>query len=154
MNFGYGPSDYGRVEPVPGMVVVLLVEDNTPDVLLLREALVQHGLKAQLFVAKDGEEAILLMDEIDDTLIPCPELIVLDLNLPRKTGFEVLERIRLSPKCGRKPVVILSSADSAREREAAARLGVTFYLKKPDDLQEYMKIGEQIKRVLLKKEFE
>ena len=80
-----GRAPYGRLENPAGMLVVLLAEDNEADVFLIRQALADHGVNAQLFVAADGEEAILLMDEIDNTLLPCPELIVLDLNLPKGT---------------------------------------------------------------------
>lgn len=149
MESVFGPADYGRIATVPGTAVVLLVEDSASDVFLFREALIQNGIKPQLFVAEDGDEAIVLLEEIDHSQIACPDLIVLDLNLPKKTGFDVLQRVRLSPKCGRKPVVMLTSSDTARERNAAARLGITSYMKKPADLGEFIEIGERLKKVLL-----
>lgn len=127
---------------------MLLVEDNQGDVLLFRQALADHGVNAQLFVAPDGDEAIALIDDIDRSVVPCPELIVLDLNLPKKSGFDVLRRVKLSPKCREIPVIMFSSSDTQKERDEAIRLGAACYLKKPSDLEEFMKIGEQIKSVL------
>jgi CheY-like chemotaxis protein len=148
MDFGFGRAHYGRIETPAGMLVVLLAEDNEADVFLIRLALLDHGVNPHLFVAADGDEAILLMDEIDHTLLPCPGLIVLDLNLPKRNGFDVLRRIKLSPKCAEIPVVMLSSSDTRKEREEAARLGAASYLKKPSDLGEFLKMGEQIKKAL------
>jgi CheY-like chemotaxis protein len=148
MGFAFGRADYGRIETIPGAAVVLLVEDSPPDVYLFRAALNQHGITPQLLLAQDGDEAILLLDKIDRSQIACPDGIVLDLNLPKKTGFDVLRRVRLSPKCGHKPIVMLSSSDTARDRDTAARLGVTSYLRKPADLEEFIEIGGKLKSVL------
>jgi len=149
-NFVFSPSEYRRISPATGKVPVLLVEDNAGDVLLLRQTLTEHRVNSQIFVATNGEEAIRLLDEIDETLLPCPELIILDLNLPRKTGFDVLRRVRSSPQCDRKPVVILSSTDGANLRAEAARFGVACYIRKPWDLEGYMEIGRQLKAILSK----
>jgi chemotaxis family two-component system response regulator Rcp1 len=148
MDFGFGREQYGRVDTPPGRLVVLLAEDNKADVFLIRQALVDHGVNPQLFVAADGDEAVLLMEKIDSSALPCPELIVLDLNLPKRDGFDVLRRVKLSEKCGRVPVVMLSSSYTQKEREEAARLGAVSFLKKPSDLGEFLKMGEQIKRAL------
>ena len=139
---------YGRIPPVPGASTVLLVEDSPSDAMLFLTALTENGVKPQLFVATDGEEAILLLGEIDHTLVPCPDLIVLDLELPKKNGFEVLRRVRESKKCGHKPVVMLSSADGAAERAEAQRLGATTYFRKPVDVDHLVEIGKQLKALL------
>jgi CheY-like chemotaxis protein len=117
-------------------------------VLLVREALKWHEVNSDLIVARDGDDAIRLMDEIDSKLLPCPSLVVLDLNLPRKTGFEVLERIRNSPCCGETPVVVLSSSDAQSDRQKATRLGASQYLQKPSNLHDFMSIGAKLKDVL------
>src|SRR5579863_5222777 len=96
-----------------GQTMIVIVEDNPADVLLLRAALATHHVNSVLYVARDGDEAIRVLDDVDNTEIPCPDLIVLDLNLPRRSGFEVLARVRSSEKCGKKPVVILSSSEAA-----------------------------------------
>jgi DNA-binding response OmpR family regulator len=131
-----------------GLRVIMLVEDNPADVTLLSEALASSEVETPLFVAHDGDEGIRIIEAIDDSRIPCPDLIVLDLNLPRKSGFAVLERVRLSRKCNRKPVVVFSSSDAEEDREQALRLGASYYLRKPSTLKELMAIGEVLKKIL------
>jgi CheY-like chemotaxis protein len=128
--------------------MIMLVEDNPADVTLLSEALACNEVETPLFVAHDGDEGIRILDAIDESHIPCPDLIVLDLNLPRKSGFAVLESVRLSPKCNQKPVVVFSSSDTEEDREQARRLGASFYLRKPSTLKDLMSIGEVLKKIL------
>jgi chemotaxis family two-component system response regulator Rcp1 len=129
-------------------VSILLVDDNPADVLLVREALKWHEVNSDLIVARDGDDAIRLMDEIDSKLLQCPDLVILDLNLPRKTGFEVLQRIRTSPCCGETPVIILSSSDAQSDRQKAKLLGASQYLQKPSNLHDFMSIGATLKDML------
>src|SRR5882757_7762201 len=82
----------------PKPFIILLVEDNPADVFLIREALATHQVSSQIFEANSGEKALKLADDIDSGILPCPDLIVLDLNLPRISGMKVLERLRASPK--------------------------------------------------------
>ncbi len=128
--------------------MIMLVEDNPADVALLSEALASHKVETPLFVARDGDEGIRALDAIDESCIPCPDLIVLDLNLPRKSGFAVLERVRASRKCSQKPVVVFSSSDAEEDREQARRLGASFYIRKPSTLKDLMSIGEVLKKML------
>jgi chemotaxis family two-component system response regulator Rcp1 len=127
---------------------IMLVDDNPADVLLVREALAWHAVKTRLIVAKDGDEAIRFIDEIDTNVLPCPDLVVLDLNLPKKTGFQVLERVRSSPVCGDMTIVILSSSEAAADRRKAELLGASCYIRKPSNLTDFMMIGEQLKEML------
>jgi chemotaxis family two-component system response regulator Rcp1 len=129
--------------------MIMLVEDNPADVTLLSEALASNEVDATLFVAHDGDEGIRIIDAIDESRISCPDLIVLDLNLPRKSGFDVLERVRSSRQCNRRPVVVFSSSDAEEDREHAQRLGASYYLRKPSSLKELMLIGELLKKILL-----
>jgi chemotaxis family two-component system response regulator Rcp1 len=131
-----------------GPQVIMLVEDNPADVTLLSEALSSHKVETPLFVAHDGDEGIQIIDAIDESRIPCPDLILLDLNLPRKSGFAVLERLRSSRKCNRKPVVVLSSSDAREDREKAWRLGASYYIRKPSTLKDLMSIGGVLKQIL------
>jgi DNA-binding response OmpR family regulator len=126
----------------------MLVEDNPADVTLLSEALTSHAVEIPLFIAHDGDEGIRILDAIDESQMPCPDLIVLDLNLPRKSGFAVLERVRASRKCNRKPVVVFSSSDAEEDQEMARRLGASFYIRKPSSLKDLMSIGEILKKIL------
>ena len=128
---------------------ILLVEDTEPDVFLVREALRQAGLKFQLRVFDDGEKAVDFIDTLDrDKREVCPNLVLLDLNLPKKTGEQVLERMRRSPRCGTLPVIIVTSSDSPKDKAHTARLGATQYFRKPSRLDEFMKLGPLVRDLL------
>jgi CheY-like chemotaxis protein len=88
------------------------------------------------------------MDQVDAGSAPCPVLVVLDLNLPKRNGREVLERIRQSPCCGKVPVAVFSSSDAATDRQEAARLGANRYIQKPSNLDEFLKIGGILRTLL------
>jgi CheY-like chemotaxis protein len=147
MPLPFVKTDYSRIETTGG-TVILLIEDNPFDVLLIHETLSDQGLKPQFFVAKDGDDAMRLLDQIDDSAIPCPELVILDINLPRVPGFEVLSRIRASRKCANIPVAILTSSDAQSDRQEAARRGATAYLVKPSNLEGFLPIGTELKKIL------
>jgi DNA-binding response OmpR family regulator len=127
---------------------VLVVEDNSGDATLLRQSLKEHGVALEVVVLTDGERAMRFMDEVDDGIVPCPALVVLDLNLPRKTGSEVLRRIRRSASCGTVPVAICSSSDADKDKEEAARLGANRYIRKPSNIEEFLHIGAVLKGLL------
>lgn len=128
---------------------IWLVEDSEADELLMRQALKLNGIDCDFQVSEDGEKAIDYIEAIDKSGVgPHPDIVLLDLNLPRKSGARVLERIRQSPKCGRVPVVIVTSSDSRGDKGQAARLGATRYFQKPLDLGEFMKLGPLVREVL------
>lgn len=128
---------------------ILLVEDNTGDVILVREALLEHHITNELCVLTDGQKAIEFLNGIHDGAHPeCPALLILDLNLPRKTGREVLAHMRRIPRCDAIPVMVLSSSNAPADRRAAADLGADLYLRKPADLAEFIEIGASIRRLL------
>jgi CheY-like chemotaxis protein len=138
------PSEAGSDE-----VSILLIEDNPADVFLVEEAMKTEDISYRLTHAADGERAISLLRQLeDDKSLPCPSLLLLDLNLPRKSGDEVLERFRASERCKNVPVIILTSSDSATDREKARRLGANAYFRKPSDLDEFLRLGAVIKQVL------
>ena len=141
-------TDYARMENLPGYSRILLVEDNPADVLLLREALAWHDVKSYLFHARDGDDAFRLIEEIEATTSPCPDLFVLDVNLPGKSGFDVLRRVRASRKCSASPVAVLSSSEAASDRAQAARLGASVYIRKPSNLTDFMSVGETLKAII------
>lgn len=130
-------------------MLILLVEDSVSDVFLFRALLKEQGLSPQLVIASDGDLACSMIEQMVSQAAPCPDLIVLDLNLPKKSGFEVLETIRCSPQCAQVPVVIWSTSEFERDR--ATRLGATSYLKKPFGLDEYLGVGEKLKLLLTAK---
>ena len=128
---------------------IVLVEDAEPDVLLVREALEQSGMSFELQVLDDGERGTEFVEGLDrDATLARPHLFLMDLNLPKKTGGQVLERLRRSLTCGQIPVVILTSSDSQRDRDQAAQLNATGYFRKPSRLDEFMKLGPYVRDLL------
>jgi CheY-like chemotaxis protein len=129
--------------------VILLIEDSSADVYIVRESLTKHLKDFDLHVVNDGEKAFKWIEAADlDPSLPCPSLMLLDLNLPKRSGQEILRRMRQSPRCGNVPIVILTSSDSPADRAETARLGATAYFRKPPDLEEFMQIGMVVERVL------
>ena len=127
---------------------LLLVEDSPADVYLVREAMRREGLKVHWDIADDGEWAIRMIDEVDSNIsIPCPDVLLLDLNVPRCTGDQVLERIRKSPRLAQTPVVIMTSSESAADRDRLMKLGATEYFRKPSNLREFMKLGRLVREL-------
>jgi two-component system response regulator len=115
----------------------------------VREALEEHRVRADVYVVSDGEKAVRFVEE-DAQELPCPDLIILDLNLPRRSGREVLERIRASDLMGKVRVVVLSSSDAPKDMEESFRLGIAKYIRKPSSLSDFMKIGEVLRALLEK----
>jgi len=127
---------------------ILLAEDNPADVYLIREALHEHGVECILEVASDGGEVLRIIagdHEVDDE---APGLIVLDLNLPRHDGIEILERLRESQRLAGVPVVVLTSSDSPQDRRIATHLGARRYLRKPSSLEQFLDLGLIFKELL------
>jgi DNA-binding response OmpR family regulator len=128
---------------------VLIAEDNESDVFLIQDAIETAKLDVALHIVKDGEQAIRFFDQADsDADMPCPALVILDINLPRKHGNAVLQHMRLSRKCGKALVLAVSSSASDRDREEMAKLGANGYFQKPSDYDDFMKLGDIIKGLL------
>jgi two-component system, chemotaxis family, response regulator Rcp1 len=128
---------------------ILVVEDNKTDVYLIREALSSGKVKANVHIVRDGYAATNFFDAADaDPSAPCPDLILLDLNLPIKSGAEVLHHLRESRRCKTARVLVISSSDSARDRASVERLGTAGYFRKPTDYAEYLKLGPLVKSLL------
>jgi len=126
------------VQNVPS---ILVVEDNRADANLIREALEEYQVQAELVMVSDGEVAINLIHEIDVSAEPCPQLIILDLNLPKRSGAEILQAVRRSEICRNAQVVILSSSDAQQDRAQAEILGANRYIKKPSRLEDFICLG-------------
>jgi chemotaxis family two-component system response regulator Rcp1 len=121
---------------------ILIAEDNKADVYLIEEALRRHGFIYQLETADNGEDMLRMIAKIDqDSSQQCPDLFLVDLNLPRRPGDEVLARIRQSLRCSHVPVIVITSSDSPQDRARARELGASFYFRKPPDLERFMAIG-------------
>jgi chemotaxis family two-component system response regulator Rcp1 len=98
---------------------------------------------------RDGETAIRVFEEADrDPAAPCPALVILDLNLPKKHGREVLRKIRQSRRCADTMVLVVTSSDLQRDRDEMKALGAQEYFCKPSKYEDFMKLGELIKRLL------
>jgi CheY-like chemotaxis protein len=133
---------------------VLLAEDNKDDVYLIREALREHHLEVQMRVASNGKEVLEIIagTSPSELSIDAYSLIILDLNLPRHDGIEILQRLKESAWSGRAAVVVLTSSDSPRDKEAATALGAARYLSKPCDLDQFMALGSVFKELLESKQ--
>lgn len=128
--------------------VILLVEDNPDDEELTRLALQESNLTNQLFVVRDGQEALewLFCQGQHADREPCfvPSLILLDLKLPKKTGLEVLEAIRNNERTRRMPVVILTSSKEEQDVMRGYDLGANSYIQKPVDFEQFTQAIRQL----------
>jgi CheY-like chemotaxis protein len=133
----------------------LLLEDNPTDVFVIKEFVIQAvldscNLNLQVRIAEDGREALQYLQNLDqDDSSPGPALVLLDLNVPKVDGLEVLRHMRHGSRCKRTPVIVVTSSNAEPDRTAAQRLGVEAYFQKPKDLTAYMELAQVIKRVLL-----
>jgi len=131
------------------VIRILLAEDNDGDVFLVRRALEKKGLAYELIVARNGEEALKLLDEVEHgSKTEALHLILLDLNLPKIDGIQVLSRIRKVKTLRSTPVIVLTSSDSPKDRESALQMGANVYFRKPTDLQSFMRLGDVVEKIL------
>ncbi|HEY7337134.1 MAG TPA: response regulator [Bryobacteraceae bacterium] len=131
------------------LLTVWVVDDNPTDVFVIREVLMASGLNLRIRIARDGQEALQYYREMDrEDRSPCPALILLDLNLPKVAGFEVLRELRSGLRCNRTPVIVITSSSSDGDRVMARRLGADEYFQKPADLAAYSELETIVRRVL------
>lgn len=134
-------SNSARAEPIQ----VLLVEDSVGDIRLMREAFKDAKVHIHLHVAADGAEAMaFLKREAQHTAAARPDLILLDLNLPKKDGRDVLKEIKESPTLGIIPVVILTTSASEADILRTYQLHANCYITKPVDLEGFLKVVRSI----------
>ena len=96
----------------------------------------------------DGEEAVRLLERIESETAPCPNMMILDSNLPKRSDEEILRRLRQSARCPSIPVIVLTSSDSPKDKERVSMLGYSHYFRKPLELNEFMKLGPVVREVL------
>jgi two-component system, chemotaxis family, response regulator Rcp1 len=126
-------------------IELLLVEDSEPDVRLTKEALLEAKVKNRLSVVEDGVEAMaFLRREGDYSDAPRPDLILLDLNLPRKDGRQVLKEIKSDESLKRIPVVVLTTSKSEEDILRAYDLHANCYITKPVDFNRFMDVVKTI----------
>lgn len=118
---------------------------------LIRESLGEARVEADLHIVHDGEKAVRFFEQVDrDPATPPPDLVILDINLPKRPGSEVLQQMRQSTRSAKALVVVVTSSDSERDRQVMTNLGATAYFSKPSEYQKFMKLGELAKGLLKK----
>jgi len=122
------------MDQITGKHEILLVEDSPDDQVLVRRALRVHP-EVDIRTASDGQEALDYFAAHSEL----PELVILDLKLPKLDGFDVLRWIRAQPAMEQMPVVVFSSSDEPQDMERATRCGATSYASKPVDFDEHAK---------------
>lgn len=120
-----------------------MVDDNQTDVLIIEEVLKNCGCALEIRVVTDGEAALRALEQSR------PALILLDLNLPRLSGLEVLAEIRRRESLATVPVVIVTSSNSAGDVRAAQQLAAAAYFRKPANLTEFMTLADIVRTILV-----
>jgi CheY-like chemotaxis protein len=127
------------------MVDVLLVEDDAGDVLMTREAFEHYKIRNTLHVVTDGEQALQFVRRQGDFAdAPRPGLIMLDLNLPRRDGLEVLSELKADPELRLIPVVILTTSQAEEDIVRSYALHANAYVTKPVDFERFIEVIRQI----------
>lgn len=124
--------------------IMLLVEDNPDDEALTLRALKRHNIASEIVVARDGEEALAWLYPDEDPARALPQVILLDLKLPRVDGLEVLRRIRAHERTRRIPVVILTSSMEEQDLVSSYDLGANSYVRKPVDFEQFVEATRQL----------
>src|SRR5947209_4971065 len=133
---------------MPETTVILLAEDDEDQIFLIRRALREAGILNPLHVVRNGEEAIAYLSGTDHYAnraeYPLPTLLLLDLKMPRKNGFEVLEWVRSEPNLRALRVIVLTSSTEIRDVNRAYQLGANSFLVKPGDFDNFCSLVESL----------
>ena len=127
---------------------ILIAEDNRADVFLIREALQRARIDAEIYVAEDGEQAIRYLERAGRQATPVPDLVLLDINLPRYKGGDILRQLRRGGPSAGAIVMVVTSSNSPADREEMNGLGADAYFRKPSDYGEFMKLGSIVRDLL------
>lgn len=139
----------GSALPIHDPVAILLAEDNPADQRLVVEALTMHELSHTLQIVEDGEEALRAVKVAGRAgQVGCPDLLILDLHLPRIDGLEILREFRANENCANVPVLVFTSSISPAERCEAERLTGVQFVNKPTELDEFLAVGGLIKALV------
>lgn len=124
---------------------MLLVEDNPDDEALALRALRKHNIANDIVVARDGVEALeCIFGQGSYKGAPLPDVVLLDLKLPKLDGLEVLKRIRAEPKTRHLPVVILTTSNEQADLSRSYELGANSYVRKPVNYEEFLEAARQL----------
>ena len=129
---------------------ILLVDDNPDDIMIAKRAFKKSQIHNKIFITYDGEEAIqFLRKEGNYKDVPTTGLVILDLNMPKVNGFEVLETIKNDDKLKKIPVIILTSSSRYEDIERAYKLGANSFVVKPVSFEDFVEAIMEIKRYWL-----
>ena len=128
---------------IPRTLHLLLIEDNEGDILLTQEALSDIALRNSLTVMRDGEQAL---DFLQNSKNQLPDIILLDINLPRMDGKEFLSRVKTDPSLRHIPIVVLTTSSSGRDIKDAYTLYANCYITKPVDFDSFVQVIRAIER--------
>jgi CheY-like chemotaxis protein len=128
-------------------VRVLLAEDNPGDVMLVRDALRQQSLNFELVVMDDGDKIRSFLDAPEHSH-PNPDVLLLDLNLPRVDGPDMFRLLREHPCCCNIPLIVITSSDSPRDRAWTEQFRVAHFFRKPSNYDAFMELGELVRSVV------
>jgi DNA-binding response OmpR family regulator len=131
----------------PRKLRIFLVEDNPGDVFLVRRALDLHRIDYELCLAQDGEEALAAVRSAENGEIVV-DLLLVDLNLPRYDGGQIVAAVRAGARLGKIPIILLTSSDSPHDRCRLMELGASLYFRKPTDLRSFMEVGQLVKDII------
>jgi CheY-like chemotaxis protein len=125
---------------------ILVIEDNPTDVSLIKEAFTIHGVALEMTVLTNGAAAIEYLPALE--FARKPELIILDLNLPKHDGIEVLGKYRESAALRSVPAIILTSSNLPADRKRAKAIGISAFIQKPMNLPGFLALGERLREML------
>jgi two-component system, chemotaxis family, response regulator Rcp1 len=128
---------------------IWIAEDNAADVYLIEEALRRQEFAYCLATASNGEDMLDMIATLErNPLESCPDIFLIDLNLPRRSGDEILAYIRRNSRCAGVPAIVITSSDSPQDRARVRELGASFYFRKPADLEKFMALGGIVRSFL------
>jgi len=134
---------------MPDQAVILLAEDREDDILLIRKAFEKGDIRNPLYVVRDGEEVVSYLKGtgrfFNRDEYPLPDLLLLDLKMPRMDGFDVLRWLRQQPAFGSLRVVVLTSSDQIRDANVAYHLGANSFMVKPTDFENVVELSKVLR---------
>jgi CheY-like chemotaxis protein len=134
---------------MPDQAVILLAEDREDDVLLIKHAFAKANIPNPLYIVRDGEEAIAYLKGegkfANRDEYPLPELLLLDLKMPKMTGFDVIQWVREQPTLSALRILVLTSSEELQDVNNAYSLGANSFLVKPHDFEDFMGLSRIIR---------
>jgi CheY-like chemotaxis protein len=127
---------------------MIVIEDNPADVRLVREALKYSGIDIEVSHFPDGLAAVAMLQSGGQPWSPPPEIVLLDLNMPRMSGFDVLETLRGTPEFESTRIVVFTSSQSPADMEMASKLRADRFVRKPTELREFFDVVSSTVREL------